>query len=71
MNDFVEKLISNIEQEVQNRPIITKEVLAGVSNKVFIDEVNYDYSKVLKIKESLKDKETNEHPIPLIKKLKT
>lgn len=61
MNDFVEKLISNIEQEVQNRPIITKEVLAGVSNKVFIDEVNYDYSKVLKIKESLKDKETNEH----------
>ena len=25
MNDFVEKLISNIEQEVQNRPIITKE----------------------------------------------
>lgn len=67
MENFTEKFIETIKKEVDSRPIITKEILAGVSNKIFIDEVNYDYSKVLKIKEDLKNKKMNDPITPLIK----
>lgn len=67
MENFTEKFIETIKKEVDSRPIITKEILAGVSNKIFINEVNYDYSKVLKIKEDLKNKKMNDPITPLIK----
>jgi hypothetical protein len=70
LENFTEKFIETIKKEVDSRPIITKEILAGVSNKIFIDEVNYDYSKVLKIKEELKNKTMNDPITPLIKKPK-
>lgn len=70
MSNFIDKFIENIKKEVDSRPIITKEILAGVSNKIFIDEVNYDYSKVLKIKEDLKNKTMNDSITPLVKKPK-
>ena len=45
-----------MQKEVYKNPIITNNVIIGASNKVFMDEVNYDYSKVLKIKDELIDK---------------
>lgn len=53
---YIDVVFNEMQKEVYKNPIITNNVIIGASNKVFMDEVNYDYSKVLKIKDELIDK---------------
>lgn len=64
---YVDVVFNEMQKEVNKNPIITNDIIIGASTKVFMDEVNYDYSKVLKIKDDLIDKQATKNQKSIIK----
>jgi len=67
---YIDVVFNEMKKEVNKNPIITHDVIVGASNKVFMDEVNYDYSKVLKIKDELVDKKSTSNTSSIFKNKK-